>query len=113
MGKEKKRKGSCEAEAEAVAERGGGEEKRKKSRTAPSEIKNKEKRSAVHAKLKREKKILKRKQAKARDAAYKKAIELGEEVKSLYMYLIPGFLGLLSLLLLGIRFSDDSVVPEV
>nr|CAD1820610.1 unnamed protein product [Ananas comosus var. bracteatus] len=83
MGKEKKRKGSCEAEAEAeaeaVAERGGGEEKRKKSRTAPSEIKNKEKRSAVHAKLKREKKILKRKQAKARDAAYKKAIELGEE----------------------------------
>ncbi|OAY68349.1 Ribosome production factor 1 [Ananas comosus] len=80
MGKEKKRKGSCEAEAEAVAERGGGEEKRKKSRTAPSEIKNKEKRSAVHAKLKREKKILKRKQAKARDAAYKKAIELGEEL---------------------------------
>ncbi|CAL9149829.1 unnamed protein product [Musa hybrid cultivar] len=47
--------------------------------TLPSMIKNKEKRSAVHAKLKREKKIEKRKQAKAREAAIKRALDLGEE----------------------------------
>lgn len=46
----------------------------------PSSIKNKEKRSAVHAKLKREKKLEKRKKAKAREAAEKRALELGEEV---------------------------------
>ncbi|XP_052178215.1 uncharacterized protein LOC127791988 [Diospyros lotus] len=45
----------------------------------PSMIKNKEKRSAVHAKLKHQKKLEKRKRAKARDAAEKKALELGEE----------------------------------
>ncbi|URE25126.1 Brix [Musa troglodytarum] len=45
----------------------------------PSMIKNKEKRSAVHAKLKHEKKIEKRKQAKAREAAIKRALDLGEE----------------------------------
>ncbi|URE41514.1 Brix [Musa troglodytarum] len=37
--------------------------------------------SAVHAKLKREKKIEKRKQAKAREAAIKRALDLGEEAK--------------------------------
>lgn len=47
----------------------------------PSMIKNKEKRSAVHAKLKHQKKLDKRKKAKAREAAEKKALELGEEVK--------------------------------
>lgn len=45
----------------------------------PSMIKNKEKRSAVHAKLKHQKKVEKRKKAKARDAAEKRALELGEE----------------------------------
>lgn len=46
----------------------------------PSMIKNKEKRSAVHAKLKHEKKLEKRKKAKARDAEQKRALELGEEL---------------------------------
>lgn len=46
----------------------------------PSTIKNKEKRSAVHAKLKQQKKLEKRKRAKTRDAAEKQALELGEEV---------------------------------
>ncbi|KAJ6850617.1 ribosome production factor 1 [Iris pallida] len=51
----------------------------KKSKLLPSMIKNKEKRSEVHSKLKREKKIEKRRQAKARDAAIKQALELGQE----------------------------------
>ncbi|KAK1365539.1 Ribosome production factor 1 [Heracleum sosnowskyi] len=46
----------------------------------PSMIKNKDKRSAVHAKLKEQKKLEKRKKAKARDALEKRAIELGEEL---------------------------------
>ncbi|GFP97185.1 ribosome production factor 1 [Phtheirospermum japonicum] len=45
----------------------------------PSMIKNKEKRSAVHAKLKHEKKLEKRKRVKAREAEEKRALELGEE----------------------------------
>ena len=49
----------------------------------PSMIKNKEKRSAIHAKLKHQKKLEKRAKSKARDAAVKSAIELGEEVPSL------------------------------
>ncbi|XP_020254609.1 ribosome production factor 1 [Asparagus officinalis] len=53
--------------------------KEKKPKVLPSLIKNKDKRSQVHAKLKKEKKIEKRKQAKARDAAHKRALELGEE----------------------------------
>lgn len=51
----------------------------KKSKMDSSQIKNKEKRSQLYAKLKKEKKIEKRNKAKARDAAYKRAIELGEE----------------------------------
>lgn len=46
----------------------------------PSTIKNKEKRSAVHAKLKQQKKLDKRKKAKAREALEKRALELGEEL---------------------------------
>ncbi|GLT84873.1 hypothetical protein SLE2022_030830 [Rubroshorea leprosula] len=53
--------------------------KMKKSEILPSMIKNKEKRSAVHAKLKHQKKVEKRKNLKARDAAEKRALELGEE----------------------------------
>ncbi|RWR86543.1 ribosome production factor 1 [Cinnamomum micranthum f. kanehirae] len=51
----------------------------KKRKILPSLIKNKEKRSAVHAKLKHDKKIEKKKKAKLRDAAHKRALELGEE----------------------------------
>ncbi|XP_038995824.1 ribosome production factor 1-like [Hibiscus syriacus] len=53
--------------------------KKEKREILPSSIKNKEKRSAVHAKLKHQKKLEKRKKLKARDAAAKRAIELGEE----------------------------------
>ncbi|QCE02465.1 ribosome production factor 1 [Vigna unguiculata] len=52
----------------------------KKDQLRPSMIKNKEKRSEVHAKLKHQKKLDKRAKAKARDAAVKKALELGEEL---------------------------------
>lgn len=60
----------------------GGDEQpiEKKREILPSMIKNKEKRSAIHAKLKQQKKLEKRKKAKARDAAEKRALELGEEV---------------------------------
>ncbi|XP_027085803.1 uncharacterized protein [Coffea arabica] len=65
----------------------GGEQKVKKKKKEklaadgllPSTIKNKEKRSAVHAKLKHQKRLEKRKRAKARDAAEQRALELGEE----------------------------------
>ncbi|XP_057958123.1 uncharacterized protein LOC131150996 [Malania oleifera] len=53
--------------------------KTKKKQLLPSMIKNKEKRSIVHGKLKHEKKLEKRKKAKVRDAAEKMALELGEE----------------------------------
>ena len=65
------------------SESDGGEEEpppERKMEILPSMIKNKEKRSAVHAKLKQQKKLEKRKKAKARDAAEKRALELGEEV---------------------------------
>ncbi|KAL6563709.1 hypothetical protein OROGR_002668 [Orobanche gracilis] len=45
----------------------------------PSVIKNKEKRSAVHAKLKQQKKLAKRKKVKDLEVAEKRALELGEE----------------------------------
>ncbi|XP_022770672.1 ribosome production factor 1-like [Durio zibethinus] len=52
---------------------------KEKSVILPSFIKNKEKRSAVHAKLKHQKKLEKRKKLKTRDATKKRALELGEE----------------------------------
>ncbi|KAA8516234.1 hypothetical protein F0562_019413 [Nyssa sinensis] len=55
------------------------EKKKRGQQLLPSMIKNKEKRSAVHAKLKHQKKLEKHKKAKARDAAEKRALELGEE----------------------------------
>lgn len=55
-------------------------EKKKGSQLLPSMIKNKEKRSAIHAKLKHDKKLEKRKKAKAREASEKRALELGEEL---------------------------------
>lgn len=54
-------------------------ESHKQKQILPSMIKNKEKRSEIHSKLKHEKKLEKRKKLKARDAAEKRAIELGEE----------------------------------
>ena len=66
-----------------------GSNKKKKRKLLPSLIKNKEKRSQVHAKLKKEKKIEKRKQAKARDAAHKRALELGQEAKIFSLPLSP------------------------
>lgn len=77
-----KRKESDDDEAAPAKRRVGGAEegtKEKKQRMLPSMIKNKEKRSAVHTKLKREKRIEKRKQAKTREAALQRALELGEE----------------------------------
>lgn len=47
----------------------------------PSMIKNKDKRAKVYAKQKQEKKVEKQKKIRARDAAEKLALELGEEVK--------------------------------
>ncbi|KAJ6955684.1 ribosome production factor 1 [Populus alba x Populus x berolinensis] len=78
------------SESEAMEEYGSDaeldrKEKKKKMEMGkrreilPSMIKNKEKRSAVHAKLKHEKKVEKRKKLKARDAEEKRALELGEE----------------------------------
>ncbi|XP_021748236.1 ribosome production factor 1-like [Chenopodium quinoa] len=52
----------------------------KKEQLLPSMIKNKAKRSEIHAKIKHEKKLDKRKKTKARDAADKRALELGEEL---------------------------------
>ncbi|OIW20783.1 hypothetical protein TanjilG_23163 [Lupinus angustifolius] len=54
--------------------------KTKREELLPSMIKNKEKRSLVHAKLKRQKKLDKIAKHKARDAAEKRALELGEEI---------------------------------
>ncbi|XP_024968316.1 ribosome production factor 1 [Cynara cardunculus var. scolymus] len=51
-----------------------------KPKLLPSMIKNKEKRSAVYAKIKHEKKVEKRKNAKAREALESRALELGEEL---------------------------------
>lgn len=45
----------------------------------PSMIKNKDKRSQVHAKQKQQKRLEKKKRAKATEAAEKRALELGEE----------------------------------
>ncbi|MQL85617.1 hypothetical protein Taro_018137 [Colocasia esculenta] len=65
--------------AAASAEEQGVRSEGKKQAVLPSMIKNKAKRTEVHAKLKREKKLEKRRKAKAREAATKRAIELGEE----------------------------------
>lgn len=77
---EKRKKREREGGEESVAATNSNSEKRKKEEVLPSTIKNKEKRSAVHAKLKHDKKLEKRKKVKARDAAEKRALELGEEV---------------------------------
>ncbi|MQL75002.1 hypothetical protein Taro_007372, partial [Colocasia esculenta] len=65
--------------AAASAEEQGVRSAGKKQAVLPSMIKNKAKRTEVHANLKREKKLEKRRRAKAREAATKRALELGEE----------------------------------
>ncbi|XP_035539518.1 ribosome production factor 1 isoform X2 [Juglans regia] len=86
--KRKKNRGEAADRFERENENGEYEnEQRKKQKKQienkgeilPSMIKNKEKRSEVHAKLKHQKKLDKRKKIKARDAAEKRALELGEE----------------------------------
>ncbi|KAK4267103.1 hypothetical protein QN277_023935 [Acacia crassicarpa] len=77
----KRKKSNEEGGESSLTDDGGGAKSNKKTKmeVLPSMIKNKEKRSAVHAKIKQQKKLEKRKKAKARDAAEKRALELGEE----------------------------------
>ncbi|KFK30693.1 hypothetical protein AALP_AA6G015400 [Arabis alpina] len=77
----KRKRGDGEGEEMDGEDRGrpnfnGGE---KRNVILPSMIKNKDKRSKVYAKQKHEKKLEKQKKIKARDAAEKRALELGEE----------------------------------
>ncbi|KAL6006636.1 hypothetical protein ACLOJK_032129 [Asimina triloba] len=76
MGGKKNKVESAESPA-PIAE--GEQNASKKRKLLPSLIRNKEKRSAVHAKVRHEKKVEKRKRIKLRDAAIEKAVELGEE----------------------------------
>lgn len=79
MGEKRKRK----SESEGKEEDGGSSNIiEKKGQILPSMIKNKEKRSVEHAKLKHQKRLEKRKKNKAREAAEKRALELGEEPPS-------------------------------
>ncbi|CAA7013061.1 unnamed protein product [Microthlaspi erraticum] len=77
----KRKKGDGDDEEMDGEDRGrpsfNGSEKR--NVILPSMIKNKDKRAKVYAKQKHEKKIEKQKKIKARDAAEKRALELGEE----------------------------------
>ncbi|KAK9292995.1 hypothetical protein L1049_020978 [Liquidambar formosana] len=77
MGGKRKKCESDQKDGEEVD--GGNPSNNNKRQILPSMIKNKEKRSAVHATLKHQKKLEKRKRAKARDAAEKRALELGVE----------------------------------
>lgn len=83
--KRKKSEGELEPEIENDHRKKPMMQKEEKE-ILPSTIKNKEKRSEVHAKLKHQKKLEKRKKAKARDAAEKRALELGEEVYNLFVF---------------------------
>ncbi|CAI0470192.1 unnamed protein product [Linum tenue] len=85
MGAKRKKEDAPEMAEDADIDDGGCRDRRnrqkveKKEEFRPSMIKNKEKRSAAHAKLKHQKKLEKRKTKKAREAADKQALELGEE----------------------------------
>jgi ribosome production factor 1 len=91
MAKENKRKVAEEAEGGGDGSIGREEKRPRKEKIQASQIKNKEKRSTVYAKLKHEKQIEKRKKIKARDAAYKQAVELGEEAR---FYFLVHFFGI-------------------
>lgn len=73
----------------------------KKRKFLPTSIRNKEKRAAVHAELKREK-VEKKKRAKLRDAAEKKAVELGEAVSKKQELILIASLFVFGLLLFSI-----------
>ncbi|EOX95527.1 Ribosomal RNA processing Brix domain protein isoform 2 [Theobroma cacao] len=75
----KRKKGESEGMEGDNDSKNNNKKMKQKSEILPSSVKNKEKRSAVHAKLKHQKKVEKRKKLKARDAAEKRALELGEE----------------------------------
>ncbi|KAJ8898744.1 hypothetical protein K2173_004967 [Erythroxylum novogranatense] len=87
MGVKKRKNETEETERSEDGDFVDGREKKKKKEVGeskkkeilPSMIKNKEKRSEIYAKLKHQKKVEKRKKIKARDAAEKQALELGEE----------------------------------
>lgn len=64
------------------------QQKKNAGEIVPSMIRNKERRSEVHAKLKHQKKVEKRKKIHARDAAEKRALELGEEVPCLFFFFL-------------------------
>lgn len=90
------RKRPAAAEEEGHVSDGGS---KKKQKALPSSIRNKEKRAAVHAELKLEKKVEKRKKAKLRDAAEKKALELGEAVSEKQGLILMASLSVFGLLL--------------
>ncbi|CAN8248138.1 unnamed protein product [Cochlearia groenlandica] len=77
----KRKKGDGEGEDMEAEDRGRStfNNTEKRNVILPSMIKNKDKRSKVYAKQKHEKKLEKQKKIKARDAAEKLALELGEE----------------------------------
>ncbi|CAN1309645.1 Ribosome production factor 1 [Linum perenne] len=87
MGAKRKQSETLDDHDEADGDRRGSSSKDKRSKPTmekkeelrPAMIKNKEKRSALHNKLKQQKKLDKRKAKKAREAADKQAIELGDE----------------------------------
>lgn len=85
----KRKKSDADGGESSAKDDGEGSKSAKKTKmeVLPSMIKNKEKRSAVHAKLKQQKKLEKRKKAKAREAAEKRALELGEEVSHSLIFL--------------------------
>uniref|UniRef100_A0A0A9F400 Brix domain-containing protein n=1 Tax=Arundo donax TaxID=35708 RepID=A0A0A9F400_ARUDO len=86
MAKEKKRKQPADAPPPGEEGQRGEprkDKKRKKEKaeaTLPSQIKNKDKRSELHAKVKREKKAQKRQLARERSQAAQRAAELGEQL---------------------------------
>jgi ribosome production factor 1 len=80
VGDPKKRSYGKEKEASGEEHGSMNSEEMKVKTVLPSTIKNKDKRAAVHAKLKQQKKLDKRKKAKAREALEKRALELGEEL---------------------------------
>ncbi|KAJ0968588.1 hypothetical protein J5N97_025505 [Dioscorea zingiberensis] len=75
----KRKREPAVAGAQVEEEKKSRDGKDKKRRMLPSLIKNKLKRMEVHAKVKREKRVEKKKKAKARVDAHKRALELGEE----------------------------------
>ncbi|XP_045789742.1 ribosome production factor 1 [Trifolium pratense] len=81
IGGKRKRNNDSDGEDDSSRRRTRTEpEKEIKEPFRPSMIKNKEKRSEVHAKVKHQKKLEKRAKSKAREAAVQRAIELGEEL---------------------------------